>query len=58
MADVIKRDSQSRKLLFFELYVDKGNLATTLDEKYDDVTVATFSLPEWDLSKAQFDQLS
>ena len=36
---------------FSERYVDKGNLATSLAEQYDDVTVATFSLPKWDFSK-------
>eukprot|EP00913_Durusdinium_trenchii_P002397 g2213.t1 len=51
VAEVTKKATQSKSLLFFELYVDKGNLATSLAEKYDDVTVATFSLPEWDFSK-------
>ena len=46
VADVVKRGSQSSKLLFLELYVDKGNLATTLAEQYGDVNVATFTLPE------------
>eukprot|EP00435_Cladocopium_sp_Y103_P053716 s692_g17.t1 len=48
---VVEKSFGTRTLLFWELYVDRGHLASHLLEKYSDVTVATFSLPEWDFSK-------
>ena len=42
-----------RKLLFWELYVDHGNLSKYMAEKYPDVQVSNFSLPDWDFSKEE-----
>ena len=42
----------SRGLLFWEVYVDRGNISQHMVDKYPDVNVANFSLPEWDFTKA------
>ena len=44
---------KDRKLLFWEVYVDEGNISKYFLSHYDDVEVATFSLPEWDFSKKE-----
>ena len=44
------RMDENKKLIFFEVYVDEGNIATYLARKYPHVEVSTFGLPEWDLS--------
>ena len=51
--EVLKRLRSKRKLKFFEVYVDQGNLAVHLATKYDDVEASTFSLPEWDFQKKE-----
>ena len=48
---VLQRLQQERKLIFFEVYVDDGNLATELLKRFLDCEVATFSLPHWDFEK-------
>ena len=47
--NVVKKAMRGRELRFWEVYVDKGQLADYLS-KYDDVVASTFSLPEWDFS--------
>ena len=44
---VVKRLNEKKKLKFFEVYVDEGNLAVNLATQYPDVEASTFSLPEW-----------
>ena len=48
---VLQRLQKERKLIFFEVYVDEGNLATELLKRFPDCEVATFSLPHWDFEK-------
>ena len=48
---VLQRLQQERKLIFYEVYVDEGNLATELLKRFPDCEVATFSLPHWDFEK-------
>lgn len=50
VSQIVERATKDKELLYFELYVDGGNLATEL-AKRPNVTVATFSLPEWDFGK-------
>ena len=50
---VARRIQENRKLKFFEVYVDQGNLAVHLAKAYPDVESSTFSLPEWDFSKKE-----
>ena len=45
--------NEDKKLKFFEVYVDKGNLSVYLAKTYEDVEVSTFGLPEWDFSKKE-----
>lgn len=44
---------KNRRLLFWEVYVDEGNISKYFLSKYGDVEVATFSLPEWDFLKKE-----
>ena len=44
---------KNRRLLFWEVYVDEGNVSKYFLSKYGDVEVATFSLPEWDFLKKE-----
>ena len=48
--DLVNHSFKKRDLRFWEVYVDQGQLATHIAEMYEDVTVSTFSLPEWDFS--------
>ena len=48
---IAERLRSEKKLKFFEVYVDKGNLAVHLAKKNPDVESSTFSLPEWDFSQ-------
>jgi hypothetical protein len=43
----------SRGLLFWEVYVDPGNISQHMVNHYPDVEVANFSLPDWDFKKAE-----
>ena len=58
---VAERLREGKKLKFFEVYVDQGNLSLYLTQKHDDVEASTFSLPEWDFNepkvRAEFIQL-
>ena len=45
----VKRLQEGKKLKFFEVYVDQGNLAVHLSKR-SDVEVSTFTLPEWDFT--------
>ncbi len=49
---VSNKAMEVRGLEFWEVYVDGGNLSQFMVKEYPDVTVANFSLPEWDFSKA------
>ena len=53
--DVLKvvDNALDRKLKFFEIYVDRGNLSSHLAANYPDVEVSTFSLPDWDFTKQE-----
>ena len=46
----LKKQVAGRKLRFFEVYVDRGNLSSEMARKYDDVEVSVFGLPDWDFS--------
>ena len=48
--ELVNHSFKKRDLRFWEVYVDQGQLATHIAEMYEDVTVSTFSLPEWDFS--------
>lgn len=50
VAHIVEKATQDKELLYFELYVGGGNLETKL-AKRKNVTVATFSLREWDFGK-------
>ena len=43
----------SRGLLFWEVYVDPGNICEHMVNHYSDVEVANFSLPDWDFKNAE-----
>ena len=46
--EVLTNIHSKPKMNFFEVYVDKGRLATTLVQKYKDVEGTTFTLLDWD----------
>ena len=50
---VLKKSREGKELIFFELYVDEGRISHYLAKNYPEVVVSTFSLPEWDFSKAE-----
>eukprot|EP00913_Durusdinium_trenchii_P000385 g353.t1 len=50
ISNIVEKAMVNKEPLYFELYVDGGNLAMELASR-PNVTVATFSLPEWDFSK-------
>eukprot|EP00435_Cladocopium_sp_Y103_P021002 s4786_g5.t1 len=56
-----KSKDQERKLKFWEVYVDEGNLSKYLQRAYDDVETRQFSLPNWNFEmheqKATFRRL-
>ena len=47
---VSNKAMEARGLEFWEVYVDGGSLSNFMIKEYPDVTVANFSLPEWDFS--------
>ena len=49
--EAMKAVETDRSMIFFEVYVDEGQLSQKLLDKYADVSVANFSLPEWDFKK-------
>ena len=49
--EAMKGVETDRSITFFEVYVDEGQLSQKLLDKYADVSVAKFSLPEWDFKK-------
>ena len=53
---MLERIKKERKLKFFEVYVDHGNLSAFLAKEYADVEVSSFSLPEWDFMKKEVRQ--
>ena len=52
VSTVSNKAMEARGLEFWEVYVDGGNLSKFMVKEYPDVTVANFSLPDWDFSKA------
>ena len=46
-AATMKSQQHERKLKFWEVYVDEGNLSKYLQRAYHDVEVRQFSLPTW-----------
>ena len=50
--EAMKAVETDRCMTFFEVYVDEGQLSQKLLNKYADVSVANFSLPEWDFKKS------
>ena len=46
----LKKQVAGRKLKFFEVYGDRGNLSNEMAREYDDVEVSVFGLPDWDFS--------
>ena len=50
---VLKKSREGKELIFFEVYVDEGRISHYLAKNYPEVVVSTFSLPEWDFSKAE-----
>lgn len=50
---VSEKTMRTRGLEFWEVYVDGGNLSKYMLKEYQDVTVATFGLPDWDFSKPE-----
>lgn len=52
VSHIVEKAMMDKELLYFELYVDGGNLAMELANR-PNVTVATSSLPEWDFGKKE-----
>ena len=59
---VMKSQQHERKLKFWEVYVDEGNLSKYLQRAYPDVETRQFSLPAWNFEmpddKANFRRLA
>ena len=54
LSDVaVGKSFASRGLLFWEVYVDPGNISQHMVNHYPDVEVANFSLPDWDFKNAE-----
>ena len=52
----LQKNVNGRKLRFFEVYVDRGNLSSEMAERYEDVEVSVFGLPDWDFSSKKVQQ--
>lgn len=48
---LVSKTMNDRELIFWEIYVDRGSLSNYIANKYTDVVVTTFGLPDWDFSK-------
>ena len=52
----LQKNVNGRKLRFFKVYVDRGNLSSEMAERYEDVEVSVLGLPGWDFSSKKVRQ--
>ena len=50
MNDLVGYSFETCELRFWEVYMDKGQLAAYIADQFKAVIVSSFSLPEWDFS--------